>query len=135
MDQIYPDQCLIDAVQRWIGAGKSFHLFTNNVTPTLDTTLSMLTEASWTGYNPVTVLFASWGLYNVSAHLGSGQGPPCLFVNGTVSPVVTYGYFIIDITSSLLAGIARFDAAPVSIGAGDSFPVVPIYATYSGLSS
>lgn len=135
MDQIYPDDCLIPAVKRWIGAGKVFRLYTNNVIPSLTTTLGSLTEAVFAGYAPVTVSFAAWGLYSVSAHLGSGQGPPCLFTNASGSPVTVYGYFITDVTTLDLAGVARFDTAPITIASGDSFPVVPIYATYSGLAS
>ena len=84
MHQIYPngngtssgDNGLIGILQRFIAAKVNYHLFTNNVTITENTTLAGLTEAVASGYAAVTVVPASFTLVGLAANNGSVMAAP-----------------------------------------------------------
>lgn len=118
-----------------VGSSVNYHLYTNNVTPTLATVLGDFTEAAWAGYAEINVPVADFTLTGVSAHIGSITALPIAFLNGTVSPVTVYGYYITDSTDTFLVGCARFDGAPVSIASLASQLVSPTFANFSQLAS
>lgn len=135
MDQIYPDQGLITILQRIVADDFHFHLFVNNITPDRTTVLFDLTEAAWSGYVPITVLRTDFVMYGLAAHIGSAQAPPIAFNNNTGTSQSAYGYYITDVSNSVLLAVARFDSAPVIKNDGDGWVVQPIIGDVSVLSS
>lgn len=136
MNQLYPDAGLLRMLNKLVGVnGLVYHLFTNNITPDLDTELGDLTEATWTGYASARVFPADFTTQSVVSHLGSIIAAPVAFLNSSGSSKTAYGYFITDFDTGDLIGVARFDSAPVTIANGASQQVIPILADFSGLAS
>lgn len=135
MHQLYPDSATATIMNLLLNAMTHFniHLFTNNLTPTLDSVLGDFTEAAWTGYAAAAVSPGSFSV-TTSGHLTTAIASPVSFSNTSGSPVDAYGYFVTDDTGALVA-CARFDTAPVSIADGGSYPVVPIIGDFSQYSS
>lgn len=135
MHQIYPDVGLVEFLERMVADDFHFHLYTNNVTPDRDTELADLTEMAIAGYAIVTVTDADFALSGVAGHVGTVLAAPIDFLNGTGAPVNAYGYYITNVANTILLAVARFDDAPVSKAAGDSWIVVPTLSDLSQYSS
>lgn len=135
MDLLFPDQGLVYQLSQILNTTVNFHLYTNNLTPTLSTTLSALTEAAWTGYALVGQNWTNFTLSGVAAHNGYAIAPPITFNNGSGSTQTAYGYYVTDSANTILLAVARFDSAPISIPAGGNYPVVPTWGDFSGLSA
>jgi len=135
MNLLFPDEGLVTQLTRILNGTVRYHLYTNNLTPDLDTVLGDLTEAAWTGYASVTKTFSDYTISGVAGHAGYAIAAPTSFSNGSGSPVNTYGYYVTDSGSTLLLAIARFDGAPLSIAAAGSLPVVPVWGDFSQLSA
>jgi hypothetical protein len=135
MDLLFPDDGLIYQLKSILSSTVNYHLFTNNVVPTLSTVLSGLTEAAWSGYAPIGQNWSDFTMNGVAGHNGYGIAPPITFSNSSGSPVTAYGYYVTDTTNTILLAIALFDSAPITIAAGGTWNVVPIWGDFSGLSS
>lgn len=135
MDQIYPDEGLLDVLKSVAngidGGGLTWSLYLNNKTPTLDSVAADFTLAAtgWTdsGSNLDAGDFIA---SNVTTHVGSIQAPNILFTNMTGVDQDVYGYVILDGDGNLVAA-ARFDDAPRVIANGDSTYVIPVLGDYS----
>lgn len=122
-------------LQRVVGAGLLYHLYTNDVEPGLSDTLDSYTPAAWSGYAPILVPAVAWTIEGVSAHVGNLQAAAILFRNTSPGLVVVFGFYATDDTGMQLVCAGRFDAAPVTIAVGATYPVTPLLGSYSGLSS
>lgn len=135
MDLLFPDNGLVNQLSRILTPGVHFHLFTNNVVPTLSTTLAGLTEAAWTGYAVVSQAWSDFTINGVAAHSGYAIAPPIIFTNGTGAPVTAYGYYVTDNADAILLAVALFDAPPQTIAPAGTLSVVPTWGDFSQLSS
>lgn len=137
MDLLFPDQGLVYQLEQILTAGVKYRLFTNNVTPTLSTVLSGLTEAAFSGYAAVSQSWSNFTTNGVSGHNGFAIAAPINFTNSSGSPVSVYGYYVTDPASSptMLLAVALFDSGPLVIAAGGQATVVPTWGDFSQLSS
>lgn len=135
MDLLFPDQGLVYQLRQILTAGVKYHLYTNNVTPTLSTTLAALTEAAWGGYVALSQSWTNYTINGFTGHAGYALAPPITFFNTSGAPVTAYGYYVTDNANALLLAVARFDSAPITIPDGQSWNVVPTWGDFSGLSS
>jgi hypothetical protein len=135
MNLLFPDQGLVEQISRILTAGVKYHLYTNNLTPTLATALVNLTEAGWTGYAAVTLDFTNFTINGVAGNSGYALASPITFTNSTGSTVNPYGYYVTDTAVTKLLAIARFDGAPSPILAAGSLNVVPVWGDFSQLSA
>jgi hypothetical protein len=135
MHQIYPDEGLIEFLERAVAGDFKFKLFTNNFTPDRDTELADLTEAVFAGYAEVTVAAADFTLSGVAGHVGSLVAAPIAFLNSSGISQNAYGYYATDSAETMLLMVARFDSAPVAKATGDSFLVTPTISDFSQYAS
>jgi hypothetical protein len=135
MDLLFPDQGLVYQLQQVLTAGVNYHLFTNNITPGLSTTLSGLTEAAWGGYAAISQSWSNFSTNGVSGHNGFAIAAPINFANSSGSPQSAYGYYVTDSGNTKLLAVALFDSAPVTEPSGSQFTVVPTWGDFSQLSS
>jgi hypothetical protein len=124
MQQVYPDQGLVEWLTRMANGNIQVGLYTNALSIDRTVVFASLSEAAWTGYSRVILNSGSWTISEVS-HLGIAIGTPAAFNNGSGSPVTAYGYFFLDNTGALLLAVAQFDAAPITIAAADSYVLIP----------
>lgn len=135
MDLLFPDSGLVLMLGETMGIGISYRLFSNNYVPSLSTTLGDLVEASFAGYVAVPQTFADFSLNGVVSHQAYAIAPPIVFANSSGGSVDVYGYFVTDKSTGDLLAVALFDGAPVSIGPGGTYNVVPVWGAQSQLSS
>lgn len=135
MDLLFPNDGLVEQLTRILNGTVKYHLFTNNVMPTLADTVSTYTEAAWTGYAAVSKTFSDFTINGVSGNLGFAIASPIAFSNSSGSSQAAYGYYVTDSAGAILLAAARFDSAPVSIPNGGSTSVVPVWGDYSQLSA
>lgn len=135
MDLIFGDVGLVWMLRRVVGTGLLYHLYVNNHTPGVGTTLASLTEATYSGYAPILVAAANWTVSAVVGHVGELEAPAIVFRNTSTAARSAYGYFITDQTGTQYVAAARFDEAPVRVEIGDFFNVDPILGSYSGLDA
>jgi hypothetical protein len=130
MNQLYPDQGLIRLLTRLVGTDLSFRLFNNNVTPDLSTTFASLVEETTGGYSPITVHVGDFTLSGVTSHVGTIIAPPISWVPSGAT-WNTYGYFVTDVSASILLAVARFDSAPITTTSGNPLLVTPKFSDFS----
>lgn len=101
-------------------------LYTNDYTPVEGSVAGDFTEASGSGYSPITLTGSSWG---APADLG-GLGMIATYAaqrftfSGSLGNV--YGYYLVRSSSGVLAGAERFSDGPYNITAsGDYIEVTP----------
>lgn len=106
--------------------GGTLRLFTNDYTPTPQTVVGDLTEATFGGYG--NIVLTGW---NAAANDGAGGGvaisPLAVFSASGVAPAeLIYGFYILGQGAGnplVLAG--RFASAPIPMGAaGDALPMI-----------
>jgi hypothetical protein len=135
VDLLFPDQGLVYQLQQILTAGVKYRLFVNAITPTLGTVLASLTEASFSGYAPVSLSWSNYTLNGVSGHNGYALAPPIVFTNSSGTSQNVYGYYVTDSADTLLLAVALFDGAPVVIPTGGTETVLPTWGDFSQLSS
>jgi len=135
MDQIYPDQGLIDVLNAIVGPDLQYHLFVNDVTPDLDTVLTDLTEAAWSGYVPITVPAGAFSFTSLAEHVGQVTADQIPFPNTSGTDQTVYGYYATYPGGGNLILCARFDGAPIVIPYLTTRLVTPGVANYSSLFS
>ena len=129
----FPDVSLVWSLQRLIGPGLLYHIFTNDHNVTLTDTLASFTEATYSGYAPINVAAAAWSMTSVTNHLGGIAAPTIAFFNISGSSYKAFGFFVTDTTGAQLVAASRFDDAPITVAPGAFVPVVPELGSYSGL--
>lgn len=130
MDQVFPDDGLVQAALNMLGTGIQYRLYTNDVTPTLFSVVGDFSEAAFGGYVPVALTVADFGLVQVLNHVGIIQAAAIAFQNTSGGNVTCYGYFVLDDQGNVLAA-ARFDSAPLVRADGESFIIIPIFGDLS----
>lgn len=96
------------------GVSLTVHLYDNDVTPTKDTILTDLNEASFPGYaaQPTAVPISG----GMSGHIFAFAPFTVQFAHTPgADDGVVYGYFFKWVGTGLLGGVARFTGAPVAI--------------------
>ena len=91
------------------------HLYRNDYTPDVNTTIGNVTEANNTGYAAATLIGTQWTVASVS-------GSTCAsYANQTFTwstAEVVYGYYYTNNASSTLIWAERFANAPMNISSG-----------------
>ena len=135
MNQIYPDDGLVEQLTRILAGGIKIKLFKTDVTPDRDTVLADLVEADWAGYAAVDLDDTDFTLSGVVAHQGYLIADPVAFLNSSGAAKDAYGYFVTNADDDKLLAVARFDGAPISKDDGESHIVVPAWGDFSELTS
>lgn len=135
MDVIFPDVGLVQILLNAVGDGLTYHLFDNDVSPSLEDTLATYHQANWSGYAPQTVVQSDFFISEVVAHLGGIEAGPLNFLNTSPANVTVYGYYVTDVTTGTLVAAARFDLAPITIPVGGGYAITPQLGDFSGLTS
>jgi hypothetical protein len=127
MEAVYPDEGLVELIDRMTNTTMHVHLFTNDLTPDEDTVLADMTEAAWTGYAAQDVDPGDWTLKGVANHQGYALANPVEFDNGSGVDQDAYGYYITDSGDSMLLQAVRFDSPPSTKPDGESWTVFPTW--------
>lgn len=104
--------------------GMMIHLFTNNVTPTVDSVLGDFTE-------PVDPSLAAqaavtWASATLApGDFGNTTATDLTWVNGSASTVPIYGFFVTDPTDGAYQMSARLDSAPINLVPGQGMVLTP----------
>src|SRR5437868_194692 len=131
MQQVYPDEGLVELITRMLASSLHLHLFVNDLTPSFTTVLLDMTEATFGGYSVASLLIADWAVMGVSAHNGYALAAPKSFLNSSGIDQAAYGYYFTDVSDSMLIAATRFDSAPVTKHDGESFLVFPTWGDFS----
>ncbi len=109
-----------------LATGGKIGLFTNNFTPTPDTKLADLVEATFTGYAQVAIGTLSSPYIDPASNQEVIDGANATFIAAAgMTPTVIYGAFIVDTAGTALLGVEKF-AAPVNLTeAGQGISYVP----------
>ncbi len=135
MHQIYPDEGLIQLLQRLVTASVRYHLFVNNVTIDRGTVHGVMTEqGGGSGYVAVDVVAGAWTASGITSHIGSLVAPPISFTPVGASWTL-YGYFVTDSGLSDILWAANFDGAPITVPDGTPLLITPIVGDFSRYSS
>lgn len=137
---ILPDEGLGDQLEAIIGvpAGSSTNwqllLFVNDVTPTCDTVLDDLEEATFEGYSRVQLDRSTWTTPAVSECCATstyGTEPIKFFVEGQTDETV-YGVAYVDPSKSVIRFAQRLDDADIApLQDGGQFQILPQYTLTS----
>lgn len=111
--------------------GAKLHLATSNAAITSTSVLADITEATWHGYAPATII---WGavFINPSTGMPTVTGSLTRFTATSVfsSPGTNYSWYITDSGSTVLYLARRFDAPITISAAGQVIEVVPSVPLY-----
>lgn len=101
----------------------SLRLYINNITPADTDTAATYTEAGFPGYSAITLTGASWNAASSeSISYGSQQSFTC---SGSATDDV-YGYYVIQVTSTILLWSERDASAPFAVrNSGDVIKITP----------
>ncbi|QDU81546.1 hypothetical protein Pla110_32880 [Polystyrenella longa] len=106
-------------VNKTAAANLTYHLYSNDKTPSETDVLTDYTEASAAGYSAITTTGASWDTTSVSGSASYAQQTFTFTTDETV-----YGYFVKKGTTMLFS--ERFSGAPFSIPtSGGTVAVTP----------
>jgi hypothetical protein len=109
-------------------------LWTNDYTPSFDTTFADLTEATWGGYSRMILDRSTWTPPDVNMGCAtSTYGTDPISYTVTDGPEETnYGVAYLDPGSGVLRFVQRFDDADISpIEIGGQFSILPQYTLTS----
>jgi len=100
----------------------TLRLFQNNITPSDTDTTATYTESTFPGYAGITLTGATWGAASAGSIAYAQQTFTC---SGAASQSV-YGYYINQVTSTVLMWSERDASAPFAIAvSGDAVRVTP----------
>lgn len=102
----------------------TLRLFSNDHTPTKDTTEANVTEVAGGGYAAVALTAASWTTTPGSPTVSVYPEQTWTFTGATNAPGTVYGYYITDAAGKLVA-IERMGAVFVPANNGDTTKVTP----------
>lgn len=127
---------LVELIKRMIGTSSfQYKLYSNNVTPTVATVLSDLTELSGpSGYSVIGQSASDFTLTGVSGNKGYALAPSISWTLGAY-PISVYGYFITDAAGTVLLAAARFDDAPIDVTSGAIVTTTPTMGDSSKFAS
>jgi len=125
-DQIYPDQGLVESLLNVAdngGQGLTWTIFSNDITPDLDSVLADfdLVAAAWAKEVWLAIDYPN---HYVNLHVGTIQSEVVSFVNPGPGPIDIYGYVAVDQVGNLLILACRFDDAPRTIAEGGALNLV-----------
>ena len=99
-------------------------LYNNNITPSDTDTAATYTEATFTGYAAITLTGASWGAASAGTITYGSQQTFTRSATGAAENI--YGYFCIQITSTILVYSERDPSAPFAVtNNGDAIKITP----------
>jgi hypothetical protein len=104
--------------------GLSLRLFQNNITPADDDVTGDYTVATFSGYANSTVPAFGAAVPDGADAVATATSVVFLHNGGGVSNDI-YGYYVVD-GGGLLVYADRFAGAPVNIGPGEAYVVVPV---------
>lgn len=109
-----------------VPGNQTLKLFVNNVTPDDTFVVANLTEMSTLGYAAKVLTKTSW----VTVAGSTGQPATSTYAQQTWTftagtPVTVYGYFVIDVTSTLLLWVELFSSPKVVQNTGDQIIITP----------
>lgn len=112
------------AVNKTAPQDLQLRLFENNYVPVKGTTELNVTEATFTGYAPITLTPASWSTV-VGAPTASSFAQQT-FLSTAVQAKSVYGYYLVQAVSGKLIAAERFSDGPYLITQiGDPVKVTP----------
>lgn len=131
MNQIYPNEGLVEQLTRILSQGIRVKLFKNDIDPDKATVVGDLTEADWTGYASVDMDDTDFTLTGISGDAGYALAAPITFANGSGSAKSAYGYYVTTQDDATLLAAARFDSAPITKADGEQWVVTPVWGDSS----
>lgn len=109
-----------------------YHLYVNDATLSVDTVLTDLTEATWTGYVPKKV--SSWTPALASAGIAAASADPLIWTIGSVvDPSDVYGYYTTDGQDGPLLWVEAAQDGPIPMREVGAKCLVMPGLTLSGL--
>lgn len=96
------------------GENMSLRLYKSDTTPTSTMTLADYTEATFTGYAAVTCTSGSWTI-TTGAPTSAEQTAASTFSCSATTSEAIYGYYLSQVTSSILMWAERFSDGPYTI--------------------
>lgn len=100
-------------------------LFTNNITPAEGDTAATYTQATFTGYAPITLTGANWVITEGAPSDATYPEQTFTSTAGSQNQDV-YGYYLVRATSGRIAYAERFPTAPYNIANnGDAIKITP----------
>jgi len=100
-------------------------LFTNNINPAEGDTAATYTQATFTGYAPITLTGATWTITEGAPSEASYPEQSFTSTAGSQNQDV-YGYYLVRATSGRIAYAERFPTAPYNIANnGDAIRITP----------
>lgn len=137
---LLPDEGLADQLAAIIGVplgsatNWQLFLFVNDVTPTCDTVLDDLDEATFDGYSRKQLDRSTWTTPEVSECCATstyGTDPIVYLVEGETDETV-YGVAYVDPTSNVIRFVQRLDDADIApLQDGGQFQILPQYTLTS----
>jgi hypothetical protein len=101
-------------------------LFQNNVTPAETDIASGYTEATFTGYGPITLTGASWGAASAGAPSSIAYAQQTFTSSAGAQSQAIYGYYLVQASSGKVVLAERFSDGPYTIvNLGDQIKVTP----------
>lgn len=101
-------------------------LYTNDITPAEADTAASYTEATFTGYAPITLTAANWTVTE-GAPSNASYAQQTFTSSANQTPQNVYGYYFTRVTSGRIAWAERFPAGPYPIANnGDNIKVTPV---------
>lgn len=135
MHQIYPDAALVPILQRIVAADVKIQIFVNDVTPSLATELEDFDLPAFDNSGPIAVAGGAFSFSGVTAHVATAMALPISIENEDAVSHDAYGYVVMDATGTIILACARFDSAPVTKAAGESWIITPVIGSFSAFAS
>lgn len=103
-----------------------FHLYQNDFVPTPGVTLGDFTEATFAGYDPVTIGVETFTTQSVTDHVATIPSTETLLfpADEDASPQTIYGYFVTNPEDDSYQWCERFDT-PRLVNPGDTVTIKP----------
>ncbi len=132
MRQIFPDETLIPALERWLPTALYYWLYENDVTPGYDSVFADFDVNSGTTY--AVLSNGDFTLNSLTGHVARKTAADVSIQNNTGGTHNFYGYFVTtgqagsSEPDGALILAARFDSAPMIVADGAFVPITPTVA-------
>jgi hypothetical protein len=120
MALVVPNEGEVSLLQKMLNQNQTstllLKLFSNNLTPSYNTTLSDIIEVTTTGYVPATVTNSNWTVSTPSAttYAQAGYAEQAFTFSAAAFQTYVYGYYVTDTLGNLL-WLERFTNAPFTV--------------------
>lgn len=131
MNSVFADEGLIAILQKIVVVDLTLHIFTNNITPTVNSVYADFTEASYSGYAAFTLTHTDWVSLGVSGHIGALAYPTLTTFNSSGGSEDIYGYYVTDVADTFVFWAGLFDSSPVTVLPADSYSFIPTIGDFS----